>query len=145
MAQAEAQRPDAIDAVMITTPKNLHFSTIKVFMEAGFDVICDKPLTNMLAEALGVSQALEKRDYVFAVCYTISCFPMIWHNREIVASGKFGQINQIHVEFMQDSMALEDAAAAPHVLSRLDPKVSGPASCVLDIEKRSVYFAQFVN
>ena len=65
MAQAEAQRPDAIDAVMITTPKNLHFFAIKVFMEAGFDVICDKPLTNTREEALGVSQALEKSNCVF--------------------------------------------------------------------------------
>ena len=51
MAQAEAQRPDAIDAVMITTPNNMHFSAANVFLEAGFDVICDKPLTNTLEEA----------------------------------------------------------------------------------------------
>ena len=58
MAKADVQRRDAIDAVMITTPNNMHFSAAKVFMEAGFDVICDKPLNNTLEEALGLSQAV---------------------------------------------------------------------------------------
>ena len=60
MAQAEAQRPDAIEAMMILTPNNMHFSAGKVFLEAGFDVICAKPLTNTLEEALSLSQAAEK-------------------------------------------------------------------------------------
>ena len=145
MAQAEAQRPDAIDAVMITTPNNMHFSAAKVFLEAGFDVICDKPLTNTLEEALGISQAVEQSDCVFAVCYTMSCFPMIRQAREIVASGKLGRINQIHVEFMQDWMTPENAADAAHVQWRLDIKVSGPTSCVGDIGTHAAHLAQFVS
>ncbi|MEJ5220340.1 Gfo/Idh/MocA family oxidoreductase [Cognatishimia sp. D5M38] len=145
MAKAEATRADGVDAVMITTPNHMHFPAAQAFMKQGIDVICDKPLTNEIAEADALVAATAQSGRVFAVGYAMSCYPMIRQAREIVAAGKLGKINQIHVEFMQDWMTPEDVGDAPHVKWRLDPKISGPTSCVGDIGTHAAHLAQFVS
>ena len=145
MAGAEAARPDGVDAVMITTPNHMHHPAAKAFLAAGIDVLCDKPLTNEVAEAEELVDLAAQSGPVFGVCYTMSCYPMIRQAREIVASGVLGRINQIHVEFMQDWMTPDDVGDAPHVKWRLDPKISGPTSCVGDIGTHAAHLAQFVS
>lgn len=145
MALAEADRADGIDAVMITTPNHAHFTASAAFLEAGIDVICDKPLTIRLADAEKLERLADDTGLVFAVCYAMSCYPMIRQAREIVASGVLGTINQIHVEFMQDWMTPDNVANAPHVKWRLDPQISGPTSCVGDIGTHAAHLAQFVS
>ena len=145
MVEKELKRSDGVDAVMITTPNNMHYPAAKVFLESGIDVICDKPLTNTIEEAKDLKKVVDKSKCVFAVCYTMSCYPMIRQAQEIVKSGVLGAINQIHVEFMQDWMTPENAGDAPHVKWRLDPKISGPTSCVGDIGTHAAHLAQFVS
>lgn len=145
MATAEAAREDGVDAVMITTPNHLHFDCAKAFLEAGIDVLCDKPLTNEAAEAEELVSLAEQTGCVFGVSYVMSCFPMIRQAREIVAEGGIGEVNQIHVEFMQDWMTPEDVADAPHVKWRLDPAKSGKTSCVGDIGTHAAHLAGFVS
>lgn len=145
MAQAEAARPDGVDAVMITTPNHVHFASAQAFLDAGIDVLCDKPLTNEVSEAESLVEKVGKTGCVFGVSYVMSCFPMIRQAREIVAEGGIGKINQIHVEFMQDWMTPEDVADAPHVKWRLDPKKSGKTSCAGDIGTHAAHLAQFVS
>ena len=145
MVEKELKRSDGVDAVMITTPNNMHYPAAKVFLESGIDVICDKPLTNTIEEAKDLKKVVDKSNCVFAVCYTMSCYPMTRQAQEIVKSGVLGAINQIHVEFMQDWMTPENAGDAPHVKWRLDPKISGPTSCVGDIGTHAAHLAQFVS
>lgn len=145
MAQTEATRPDGVDAVMITTPNHLHFASARAFLEAGIDVLCDKPLTNEVAEADALVRIAADTGCVLGVSYVMSHFPMIRQAREIVAEGRLGRINQIHVEFMQDWMTPEDAADAPHVKWRLDPARSGRTSCVGDIGTHAAHLAGFVS
>lgn len=145
MARAEAARPDGVDAVMITTPNHLHFAAAKAFLEAGIDVLCDKPLTNEVGEAEDLVSLAAWSGQVFGVGYVMSCFPMIRQAREIVAAGQIGKVNQIHVEFLQDWMTPQEVADAPHVKWRLDPKVSGPTSCVGDIGTHAAHLASFVS
>ena len=145
MAKAEAARPDGVDAVMITTPNHVHFAAAKAFLEAGIDVLCDKPLTNEVAEADELVRLADASGCVFGVSYTMSCFPMIRQAREIVAAGGIGRINQIHAEFMQDWMTPDNVAEAPHVKWRLDPAKSGRTSCVGDIGTHAAHLAQFVS
>ena len=145
MAEAEAARPDGVDAVMVTTPNHLHFENAKTFLEAGIDVLCDKPLTNEITEAEALASIAKKTGCVLGVSYTMSCFAMIRQAREIVAQGGVGKINQVHVEFMQDWMTPEDVADAPHVKWRLDPAKSGKTSCVGDIGTHAAHLAQFVS
>ena len=145
MARAESVRSDGIDAVMVTTPNHLHFDGAKAFIEAGINVLCDKPLTNDLAESEELVRLSKDAGVVFGVSYVMSCFPMIRQAREIVASGAIGQINQIHVEFLQDWMTPEDVGAADHVKWRLDPEKSGKTSCVGDIGTHAAHLASFVS
>lgn len=145
MATAEAARPDGVDAVMITTPNHLHFPAAKAFLDAAIDVLCDKPLTNEVAEAKTLVDAAHASGCAFGVSYVMSAFPMIRQARQIVAEGRIGEINQIHVEFMQDWMVPEGVEAAPHVRWRLDPSKSGPTSCVGDIGTHAAHLAQFVS
>ena len=145
MAASEAARDDGVDAVMITTPNHLHFTCAKAFLEAGIDVLCDKPLTNEVAEAEALVALAHDTGCVFGVSYVMSCFPMIRQAREIVAGGGIGRVNQIHVEFMQDWMTPEDAGEAPHVKWRLDPAKSGKTSCVGDIGTHAAHLASFVS
>ena len=145
MAQTEAARPDGVDAVMITTPNHVHFAAVRAFLKAGIDVLCDKPLTNEVAEADALVRLAAGTGCVLGVSYVMSCFPMIRQAREIVAEGGLGRINQIHVEFMQDWMTPEGAADAPHVKWRLDPAKSGRTSCVGDIGTHAAHLAEFVS
>jgi len=145
MAVAEAVRDDGVDAVMITTPNSAYHPAARAFIEAGIDVLCDKPLTNEIAEADDLAALTRTSGCVFGVSYVMSCYPMIRQARELVASGALGRINQIHAEFMQDWMIPDGAAAAPHVKWRLDPNVSGPTSCVGDIATHAAHLASFVS
>ena len=145
MAEAEAARADGVDGVMITTPNHMHHAAAKAFLDAGIGVLCDKPLTNELFEAEDLVDRTASSGAVFGVSYVMSCYPVIRQAREIVASGSLGEINQIHVEFMQDWMIPDGVADAPHVKWRLDPKVSGPTSCVGDIGTHAAHLAQFVS
>lgn len=145
MAEAEAARSDGVDAVMITTPNHLHFDSASAFLNAGIDVLCDKPLTNEVAEAEALVQLAGSTGCIFGVSYAMSCFPMIRQAREIVADGGIGRINQIHAEFMQDWMVPDDVADAPHVKWRLDPAKSGRTSCTGDIGTHAAHLAGFVT
>ena len=141
----ETARRDGIDAVMIASPNDQHFAAAKACLEAGFDVLCEKPLTNSLEEARHLVSVTQNSGRVFAVCYVMSCFAMVRQARAIIGAGGIGRINQIHVEFMQDWMTPEDAGVAPHVKWRLDPKVSGPTSCTGDIGTHAAHLASFVS
>lgn len=145
MAKMESSRSEGIDAVMVTTPNHLHRDVSAAFLAAGIDVICDKPLTNTVEDALDLEQRAQDSGLVFAVSYVMSCYPMVRQAREIVASGALGQINQIHVEFLQDWMVPEGIEENPHIKWRLDPARSGPTSCVGDIGTHAIHLAQFVS
>ena len=145
MLAGEAAREDAVDAVMIATPNDRHAAAAMACLKAGIDVLCEKPLTNSLAEAEPLVAAAGAHGRVFGVCYVMSCFAMVRQAREIVRAGGIGKVNQIHVEFMQDWMTPVDAADAPHVKWRLDPAVSGPTSCTGDIGTHAAHLASFVS
>ena len=141
----EMAREDGIDAVMIASPNDQHFGAAKACLDAGIDVLCEKPLTNSLDEAHQLLSLARDRGLVFAVCYVMSCFAMVRQARAIIGAGGIGRVNQIHVEFMQDWMTPDDAGNAPHVKWRLDPKVSGPTSCTGDIGTHAAHLAHFVS
>ncbi len=113
LASAEAARQNGDDAVMITTPIHLHFDCAKAFLEAVIHVLCDKPLTNELAEADALVGLANRTSCVFGVSYAIPCFPVIRQTREIVAGSGIGKINQIRVEFQQDWITPEDVSEPP--------------------------------
>ena len=145
MADRESQRDDGIDAVMITTPNHVHYDAAKAFLDAGIDILCDKPLTNRVGEAEDLQKRARESEIVFGVGYVMSCFPMVRQARAIVRRGALGRINQIHVEFMQDWMVPDDVGEADHVKWRLDPAKSGATSCTGDIGTHAAHLSTFVT
>lgn len=145
MAAAEAGRSDGVDAVMITTPNHVHYDAVRAFLNAGIDVLCDKPLTNETSQADDLVRLVRETGLAFGVCYTMASFPMVRQARALVRDGAIGDVKQIHVEFMQDWMIPGDVADAEHVKWRLDPSKSGATSCTGDIGTHAQHLASFVS
>jgi predicted dehydrogenase len=145
MARLEAQRPDGVDAVMITTLNHVHYDAARSFLEAGIDVLCDKPLTNELSEAIDLVRLTRETGLVFGVGYAMASFPMVRQARAMVREGAIGKVVQIHVEFLQDWMMSDAIAEADHVKWRLDPAKSGATSCTGDIGTHAQHIAAFVS
>lgn len=99
MARREAERADGIDVVVIATPPQIHAPVAKTFLEAGIDVICEKPLTRTLAEARDLKAAVNASGRVFVLTHCYSGFPMARHARDLVASGALGRIRMVEAEF----------------------------------------------
>ena len=145
MAIKESKLEEGVDAVMVTTPNFLHYDNAKIFLENGIGVICDKPMTNQIEEAESLVTIAQKTKTPFTVSYVMSCFPMIRQAREIVGRGDIGEINQIHLEFLQDWMTSEKISQEDHVKWRLDPKKSGLTSCVGDIGTHIAHLSEFIT
>ena len=145
MITEEFKSNNPIDAVMITTPNHLHFQHSKIFLENNIHVLCDKPMTSTLDEAIELNNLVVNSNSIFGVSYVMSCFPMVRQARELVLQGVVGEINQIHVEFFQDWMVDSSVEEAPHVKWRLDPKKSGKTSCVGDIGTHAAHLALFIS
>jgi len=145
MAGAESERPDGIDAVMITTPNHVHFDAARTYLDAGIDVLCDKPLTNAYSESTELVRLTRDSGLIFGVCYAFAAFPMVRQAREMVKNGAIGKVNQVHAEFMQDWMLAQGVADAEHVKWRLDPAKSGSTSCTGDIGTHAQHTASFIS
>jgi predicted dehydrogenase len=144
MAAAEAARDDGIDAVAIVTPNHLHAPVARAFMDAGIDVICDKPVAATLPDALDLRQRRADSGLVFGVTYPYASHVMARQMREMVRDGAVGEIRQVHVEYFQE-WAIEVVAAGASGPWRLDPARSGPAFTVADIGTHAEHLVRFVT
>ncbi|NDY91882.1 Gfo/Idh/MocA family protein [Ideonella livida] len=146
MAQAEAARPDGIEAVAIVTPNHLHAPAAQAFLEAGIHVICDKPVTTTSAEALALQATVERSGLLFAVTHNYSANAMVRQARELVRSGALGEIRVVQVEYPQDWLAEPlEATAQKQADWRTDPARSGAGGCVGDIGTHAFQLAEFVT
>ena len=136
MIESEAKRPamDRIDAVSIVTPNHMHYPVAKAAVEAGFHVICDKPLVRSSQDASDLVAAVKKAGSVFAVTYNYTGYPMVKQARHMVRNGDLGAIRKVIVEYNQDwlSTKLEDQGAK-QAEWRTDPARSGVAGAIGDI------------
>lgn len=105
MAKAEAARADGIEAVAIVTPNHMHATPIYAFLTAGIHVICDKPMTLSLSEALKMQAAVKKSGKIFALTHNYTGYPMVRQARAMVQSGDLGDIRVVQVEYPQDWLA----------------------------------------
>ena len=146
MAAAEAARGDGIDIVAIVTPNHLHHGPATAFLEAGIHVICDKPLTTTLADALDLAETVRRTGLVFGLTHNYTGYPMVRQAREMVLAGKLGAIRVVQVEYPQDwlSEKIEDAGHK-QAAWRTDPKQAGPAGSVGDIGTHAHNLATFIT
>ncbi len=144
MARAEAAREDGIEAVVIVTPNHLHAPVASAFLEAGVDVICDKPLTATMAEAEDLVRLTRKTGRVFAVTLSNSGYPMVRQLREMIAAGEIGALRGIHSEYVQDWLAQPiDADGQKQAEWRTDPARAGASSVLADIGVHAMHLAAY--
>jgi predicted dehydrogenase len=145
MARAEAARLDGIEAVVIATPNHLHHAVARAFLDAGIDVISDKPLTTTLADAVDLVDEVRRTGLVFGVTHAFAAYPMVRQAREMVLAGELGRLRQIHVEYVQEWLTEPPPPDHKQASWRLDPKRGGPVGCTADIGTHAHHLATFVS
>jgi predicted dehydrogenase len=147
MIDAERGRPDGIDAVAIMTPNDRHYTECVTALDAGLDVICDKPLTNTLDEARDLARRVRAGKKVFCLTHAYSAYPMIRQARAMVAAGAIGAVRAVQVEYLQAGMSLrvEDGTLTPKLRWKLDTAQSGPSLVLGDIGTHAHHLARFVT
>jgi predicted dehydrogenase len=146
MAKREAARPDGIDAVAIVTPNHLHYPMARAFLEAGIHVICDKPLTANLQDAISLVKLVRETGLLFGLTHNYTGYPMVRMAREMVQAGELGELRVIHAEYPQDwlSTKLEDSGHK-QAAWRVDPEKAGAGGSLGDIGTHACNLAAFIS
>ncbi|MCS6846069.1 MAG: Gfo/Idh/MocA family oxidoreductase [Caldilineales bacterium] len=145
MAEAEAQRPDGIEVVSIMTPNNSHYAIAKAFLERGVDVICDKPLTTNVAQALELVRLTRQAGLVFGVTYNYSGYPMVRQARAMVRAGDLGAVRLVQVEQASGWAAtLLEAEGHKQAAWRTDPAVAGPSTVIGDLGTHAHHLVRYI-
>lgn len=148
MLAQEAARPDGdgIEAVAIMTPNDRHFEACVAALEAGLDVICDKPMVNSLDEADRLVALVERSGRVFCLTHNYSGYAMVRQARAMVEVGAIGAVRMVHVEYFQGGMALpvEQEPRTDKLRWKLDAARSGPSLVLGDIGTHAHQLACFV-
>lgn len=146
MARAEAARPDGIEAVVIVTPNHLHAPIATAFLEAGIDVICDKPLSTTLPEAEALVQLTRERRRKLIVTLNNTGYAMVRQAREMVAAGELGRLLSVHAAYIQDWLSLPiDVEGQKQAEWRTDPARAGQSAVLGDIGVHAFSLACFVS
>jgi len=141
----EALRPDRVDAVVIVTPNFLHYPIAKAALEAGFDVICEKPMTTTLDDAKALAALVQSTGRRFFLTHTYTGYPMVRQAREMIAAGEIGKLRRVEVEYLQDWLAAPvENTGAEGAVWRTDPKKAGVGGAIGDVGTHAWNLATFV-
>jgi len=145
MAQAEKNREDGIDAVVIVTPNHMHFPVAKAFLEQGIAVICDKPVTLDLEQAQTLEKIIAQSNSFFRLTHNYTGYPLVRYARELVQEGVLGKLRLVQVEYAQDWLsAKEEDTDNKQAKWRTDPSKSGAGGSLGDIGTHAFNLAQFM-
>jgi predicted dehydrogenase len=123
-----------VDFVSVATPNHTHYEIAKAFAEAGFNVLCDKPLTFDLAQAEDLAKVVQRTGVVFAVTHNYTGYPLVRQAREMVQAGELGEINAVRAFYIQGWLRTRLELQGQKQSSwRTDPGRSGAAGCFGDI------------
>ncbi len=139
---AEASRNDGAEVVAIMTPNDSHFSFAFEALGKGMDVICDKPMTNTLAEARQLHQRVQQTGLVFCLTHNYTGYPMVRQARAVVESGQLGEIRLVQVEYVQGGRA---KAGPGRRAWKEDPARGGPSLVMGDIGTHAHNLLRFIT
>jgi predicted dehydrogenase len=148
MAKAEAARPasERLDFIVIVTPNHQHFPPAKLFLEAGFNVVCDKPVTFNLAEARALKKIVAKSKKVFVLTHNYTGNVMVKQARDLVRAGELGEIRKVVVEYPQGWLStFLEGSGQKQAAWRTDPKRSGAAGSIGDIGTHAENLARYIT
>ena len=142
---AEKSREDGVDAVAIMTPNDTHYPCAAAALDAGLDVLCDKPVTHDFAQACDLVARTRKQARLFAIAHGYSAYPMTRYARELVREGALGALRLVQVEYIQSGLAtrIEDAPQNNRLRWILDPRRSGLALVMSAIGCHAQHLACF--
>lgn len=144
--EAELPAGERMDFVSIVTPNNVHFPVAKAALQAGFHVMCDKPMTFDLDEALALRQLVKATGLQFGLTHNYTGYPMIKEARQLVRGGTFGRVRKVVVEYPQGWLSrLEEASGQKQAAWRTDPAQAGVSSCIGDIGTHAENLMEYVT
>ncbi|GAB5523539.1 MAG: Gfo/Idh/MocA family oxidoreductase [Roseivirga sp.] len=125
---------ERIEAVVVVTPNFLHYPMAKQLIQAGFHVICEKPVTNTAEEAIELEELVAKHNVVFALTHTYTGYPMVRQMKSMIADGVIGDIHKVDAQYYQGwiNPVIHDKEKRKGVW-RLDPAKAGQSCCMGDI------------
>jgi predicted dehydrogenase len=145
MLEAESSRSDGIDVVAIMTPNDSHFEYSVAALERGFDVICDKPMTNTLDEAEALHKRVQETGLVFCLTHNYTGYPMVRQAKAMVDDGQLGTIRLVQVEYVQGGKA-DESKPMPEVMTwKYDPVRGGPSRVMGDIGTHAHNLLRFIT
>lgn len=144
MLAGERNRPDRLDLVTVATPNAMHYEISRAFLEAGFHVLCEKPLTMTAEEAEHIVAISSETGKICAVNYGYSGYPLVRQMRAMVAGGELGRIRLIKAEFAHGFHADAEEADNPRIRWRYDPEQAGTSAVFADAGIHAFHMACFV-
>lgn len=148
MLEVESTLPSDVrmDFVAIVTPNHLHYEIARAAMEAGFHVLCEKPLTTTLEEALALRETATRTGSLLGVTFNYTGYPLVKHARHLVASGALGEVRKLLVEYLQGWLAYPiERAGQKQAEWRTDPLRAGAAGCLGDIGTHAFNLAEYIS
>ncbi len=145
MLEGESKRSDRIDLVTVATPNSTHFEITKAFLEAGFNVLCEKPMTMTVDEGEEIVRVTKSTGRICAVNYGYTGYSLVRHMRAMVARGDLGKIRLVKCEFAHGHHADAADADNPRVRWRYDPAQAGVSAQFADCGIHAMHMASFIT
>ena len=145
MLAGEAARDDRVDLVTVATPNATHFEITKAFLEKGFHVLCEKPMTMTVEEGEEITKIAAATGKICAVNYGYSGYALVRHMRAMVARGDLGAVRVVVAEFSHGHHADAAQADNPRIRWRYDPAQMGASAQFADCGIHALHMASFVT
>ncbi|MEO8328356.1 MAG: Gfo/Idh/MocA family oxidoreductase, partial [Nitrospirota bacterium] len=145
MLDGEVTRKDGVDVVAIMTPNDSHYEYSMAALERGFDVICDKPMTNTLEEAEALHKKVKETGLVFCLTHNYTGYPMVRQAKAMVEDRQLGTIRLVQVEYVQGGKADEEKPVPAVLPWKYDPARGGPSLVMGDIGTHAHNLTRFIT
>lgn len=149
MVEKESILPEdkKIDFISIVTPNYLHFPVAKMFLEAGINIISDKPMVTSIEEAEELRRLSRDKDLVFAVTYNYTGYPLVKQAREMIKKGALGKLEKVVVEYSSDWLLnlIESKKITPDDIWRAQPEKSGGSLATGDIGSHAENLVSYIT
>ena len=146
LEEAKLPEEERMDFVSIVTPNHMHFPPAKMALEHGFHVICDKPMTLTLEEALELEKIVHSSGKVFALTHNYTGYPMVKQAKAMIAKGDLGDIRKVCAQYLQGWLATSvEKTGQKQAAWRVDPKRSGIGGALGDIGTHAENLVEYIT
>ena len=146
MAKKESKRLDGVEAIGIMTPSGDHYKIAKEFIQNKIHIICDKPLTAKVEDAIALEKLVKKTKIIFALTHNYSAYPMLREAKELVTKNKIGKIKVINVEYPQGyTVAVKKKDEKSTLKWRLNKNMCGPSMILAEIGTHAYHLMRYVT